>query len=176
MKNFTLALLLVSFFSGMQAEAQQFIRLTAGKNTQINNMSVSYIAALRKSRKGEDYYRITVSVTNNGADYLQLFPRAVKTYVKTGHSALAYFQFVNATGRGFSATSGKLYARPLTMVVPFKCKKCPPPPPNSKKDPYNHYVSTYIIGTQFRNGSTLSHSYNIRVPQGVVPVVRVMVR
>ncbi len=166
---------LVLLFTGMQLEAQQFVNLKAGKNTQINGISVSYIAARKKTKKGEDYYRITVSVTNRGADYMQLFSEASKTFSKTNHNALAYFQFVNATGRGLSATSGKLYARPLTMPVPYKCKKCPPPA-DSKEDPYNHYVSTYYIGMQFQSGATISHTYNTRVHEGVVPVVRVMIR
>lgn len=176
MKKFTLSLFVVLLFAALSSEAQQFVILKAGKTTQINGISVSYIAALRKSKKGEDYYRITVSITNNGGDYQQLFSEASRTFTKSNHNALAYFQFVNATGRGFSATSGKLYARPLTMAVPVKCKKCPPPPADSKKDPYNHYVLTYYVGMQFRSGSTITRSYSTRVPEGVVPVVRVMIR
>jgi hypothetical protein len=175
MKKFILSLFLVSFFAGMQLEAQQFVVLKAGKTTQINGISVSYIAAIRKTKKGEDYYRATVSITNNGGDYQQLFSEASKVFTKIGHNALAFFQFVNATGRGFSAVSGKLYARPLTIVVPYKSKKCPPPT-DSKEDPYNHYVETYYIGMQFPSGATISKSFSSRVPEGVVPVVRVMIR
>jgi len=173
MNKFILSLFLVSFFAGMQLEAQQFVNLKAGKTTQINGISVSYIAAIRKTKKGEDYYRITVSITNNGNNHQQLFSEASKVFTKIGHDPLAYFQFVNATGRGFSAVSGKLYAGPLTIAVPYKTKKCPPPA-DSKEDPYNHYVETYFIGMQFPNGTTISKSFSIRVPEGVVPVVRAM--
>mgnify|MGYP000022345448 CR=1 FL=1 len=173
MKKFILSLFLISFFAGMQLEAQQFVTLRAGKATQINGVSASYITAIRKTKKGEDYYRVTVSITNNGGDVQQIFSEASRVYTKIGHTALAYFQFVNATGRGFSAVSGKLFARPLTIVVPYKSKKCPPPA-DSKEDPYNHYVETYYIGMQFPSGATISKSFSIRVPEGVVPVVRVM--
>ncbi len=174
MKKFILSLFLVSFFAGMQLEAQQFVTLRAAKATQINGISASYIAALRKSKKGEDFYRVTVSITNNGGDVQQIFSEASKVFTKIGHNALAYFQFVNATGRGFSAVSGKLYARPLTIMVPYKTKKCPPPT-DSKEDPYNHYVETYFIGMQFPSGATISKSFSIRVQEGVIPVVRVMI-
>ncbi len=174
MKKFILSLFVVSFFAGMQLEAQQFVILKAGKTTQINGISVSYIAALRKSKKGEDYYRATVSITNNGGTYQQIFSEASKVFTKIGHDPLAYFQFVNATGRGFSAVSGKLYASPLTIMVPYKSKKCPPPT-DSKEDPYNHFIETYYIGMQFPNGTTISKSFNIRVPEGALPVVRVMI-
>ncbi len=175
MKKLILLLLLTSFFFGTKLEAQQFIILKAGQNTQINGFTASYIAALKKTKKGVDYYRVTVSITNMGSDFLQLFSQASRTFVKTDHNALAYFQFVNATGRGLSATSGKLYAHPLTMPVPYKCRKCPPPA-DSKKDPYNHYVVSYYIGLQFRNGATISRTYDIRVSEGTKPVVRVIIQ
>ncbi len=173
MKKFILSLFLVSFFAGMQLEAQQSVILRAAKATQINGISASYIAAIRKTKKGEDYYRVTVSITNNGGNYQQLFSEASKVFTKIGHSALAYFQFANATGRGFSAVSGKLYAGPLSILVPYKSKKCPPPA-DSREDPYNHFIETYFIGMQFPSGATISKSFSIRVPEGVVPVVRVM--
>ncbi len=175
MKKFILSLFLVSFFAGMQLEAQQFVTLRAAKATQINGISVSYIAAIRKTKKGEDYYRVTVSITNNGGNIQQIFSEASKVFTKIGHNALAYFQFVNATGRGFSAVSGKLFARPLTIAVPYKTKKCPPPA-DRKEDPYNHYIVTYYIGMQFQRGATITRAYNIRVPEGTNPVVRVMIR
>lgn len=175
MKRFILSLFLVSFFAVIQLEAQQFVILSAAKTTQINGISASYIAAIRKTKKGEDYYRVTVSITNDGGNIQQLFSEASKVFTKIGHNALAYFQFVNATGRGFSAVSGKLFARPLTILVPYKSKKCPPPT-NSKEDPYNHHIETYFIGMQFPSGATISKSYSIRVPEGVIPVVRVMIR
>jgi len=175
MKKFTLSLLLILFFVGAQVEAQQFVTLKAGKTTQINGVSVSYVAAIKKTRKGEDYYRITVSITNNGSDYQQIFSEASKIFTKIGHNALAHFQFVNATGRGFSAVAGKLYARPLTIAVPYKTKKCPPPT-DSKEDPYNHHIATYYIGMQFPRGATITHVYSIRVPEGASPVVRVLIQ
>ncbi len=175
MKKFTLSLFLILFFIGTQVEAQQFVTLQAGKTTQINDISASYIVAKKKTRKGEDYYRVTVSITNNGGNYQQIFSEASKVFTKIGHNALAHFQFVNATGRGFSAVAGKLYARPLTIAVPYKTKKCPPPT-DSKEDPYNHYIATYYIGMQFQSGATITHTYSIRVPEGANPVVRVMIR
>ena len=160
------------FVSGLHG--QQFVRLLPEKTLEINGYDVSYIASLKKTRKGEDYYRITVTVTNTGNDFLQLFREAQKNFDRTYYQPVAYFQFVNATGRGLSATSGKIYPRPLTISVPYACKKCPPPT-DSKADKYNHYVMSYYIGLQFRRGSTLSHTYDIRVHKGEYPVVRVMV-
>ncbi len=175
MKKFTRSLFLILLFAGLQLEAQQFVILKAGKTTQINGISTSYIAALRKTKKGEDYYRITVSVTNTGNDFQQLFQVASTTYTKTDQNALAYFQFVNATGRGLSATTGKLYAGPLTIDVPYKCKKCPPPT-DSHADKYNHYFATYVIGIQFLHGATITHAYDIRVHKGATPIVRAMIK
>ncbi len=175
MKKFTSFLFLVLFFTGMRLEAQQFVTLKVGKTTQINGISVNYIAAKKKTRKGEDHYRITISITNTGREYQQLFSKASRTFNKIGHPALAYFQFVNATGRGFSAISGKLYAHPLTIEVPYKSKKCPPPA-DSKEDPYNHYVGTYYIGMQFQSGTTLTGVYSVRVTEGTKPIVRVMIQ
>ncbi len=136
---------------------------------------MSYVATMKKSKKSEDYYRITVSVTNSGSDYMELFREAETRFDKEHLQPLAFFQFSNATGRGFSATTGKLYPQPLTMPVPYKCKKCPPPS-DSKKDPYNHYTVTYYIGVQFRHGSLITGRYDIRVPAGTKPVVKVIVR
>ncbi|GMT45938.1 MAG: hypothetical protein IEMM0006_1770 [bacterium] len=175
MRKFVSTLFLVLIFSGVQLEAQNFVTLKAGKTTQINNIAVSYIAAIKKTKKGEDLYRVTISITNRGGVFQRIFSRAVKTFRKTDNNALAYFQFVNATGRAFSAISGKLYAQPLTIEMPYKCRKCPPPA-DKKKDLYNHYVKSYIIGTQFQSGTTLTGTYNIRVSRGVTPVVRVMIR
>ncbi len=175
MRKIVSTLFLVLIFSGIQLEAQNFVTLKAGETTQINSIAVSYIAAIKKTKKGEDLYRITVSITNRGGDFQQIFSRATRIFRKTVNNALAYFQFVNATGRAFSATSGKLYAQPLTIEVPYKCRKSPPPV-DKKKDPYNYYVRPYIIGTQFQSGTTLTGTYNIRVLQGVTPIVRVMIR
>jgi len=176
MKQFVILILLSGFFLFAEMHAQQLVTLQNGKSTQINNYTVSYVATLKKSKKSEDYYRVSVSVANSGNDYLLLYPQATLNFVKEQQQPLAYFQFVNATGRGFSATSGKLYPNPLTMVVPYKCKKCPPPPADSKQDPYNHYSASYYIGVQFRHGSVKVHRYDIRVPSGTVPVVKVIIR
>jgi len=57
--------------------------------------------------------------------------------------------------------------------VPYKCKKCTPV--KKDEDPYNHYTKSVIIGTQLAAGSTLSEAFNIRVPEGEIPTVRVMI-
>jgi len=175
MRKIVSTLFLVLIFSGVQLEAQDFVTLKAGKTTQINNIAVSYIAAIKKTKNGEDLYRVTVSVTNRGSVFQRLFSMATRIFRKTDNNALAYFQFVNATGRAFSAVSAKLYAQPLTIDVPYKCRKCPPPV-DKKKDLYNHHVRPYIIGTQFQSGTTLTGTYHIRVSRGATPVVRVMIR
>ncbi len=175
MKRLTLLLSVSVVFSFLEINAQQLVTLHNGKDTQINNYTVSYVASLKKSKKSEDYYRINVSVANDGGDYLELFRLATKTFNKEHLQPVAFFQFANATGRGFSATSGKLYPNPLTITVPYKCKKCPPPT-NSKEDPYNHYSATYYIGVQFKQGSIITKRFDIRVPAGKEPVVKVIVR
>ena len=175
MKKTTLLLLLSGIFVFSEMSAQQLVTLHNGKDTQINNYTVSYVATMKKSKKSEDYYRITVSVTNSGSDYMELFREAETNFDKEHLQPLAFFQFANATGRGFSATTGKLYPHPLTMPVPYRCKKCPPPS-DSKEDPYNHYTATYYIGIQFRHGSLITGRYDIRVPAGTEPVVKVIVR
>jgi hypothetical protein len=176
MKRLVILMLLFGILSFTAMQAQQLVTLQNGKSTQINHYTVSYVATLKKTKKSEDYYRISVSVTNTGNDFLQLFPQATLSFVKEHQQPLAYFQFVNATGKGLSATSGKLYPNPVRMVVPYKCKKCPPPPADSKQDPYNHYSASYYIGVQFRHGSVKVHRYDIRVPSGTTPVVKVIVR
>ncbi len=173
MKRKVFLLLVSVLFAFSEMSAQQLVTLHNGKDTQINNYTVSYVATRKKSKKSEDYYRITVSVTNNGGNYLELFREAETSFNKEHLQPLAFFQFANATGRGFSATTGKLYPNPLTIAVPYKCKKCPPPT-NSKEDPYNHYTATYYIGVQFRHGSLITGRYDIRVPAGTEPVVKVI--
>ncbi|HFB61685.1 MAG TPA: hypothetical protein ENJ69_01755, partial [Bacteroidetes bacterium] len=73
MKKTTLLLLLSGIFVFSEMSAQQLVTLHNGKDTQINNYTVSYVATMKKSKKSEDYYRITVSVTNSGSDYMELF-------------------------------------------------------------------------------------------------------
>ena len=174
MKKFTLFLFFTGLLFSSAVHAQQFITLHAGKNTQINGFTASYVAVLRKSKKGEDYYRVTVSLINNENDYLHLFGRATETFIKSDQEPLAVFQFANATGRGLSATKAKMYPHPLTISVPYKCKKCPPPS-NPKEDPYNHYVKKYYIGVQLQHGSIIMGRYDIRVPAGMKPIVRVSI-
>ncbi len=174
MKKITLFLFVIGLLFDTTAFSQQFVTLQAGKTTQIDGFSASYVAVLRKSKKGEDYYRVTVSLTNNENDYIQLFGRATETFIRTDQQPLAIFQFANATGRGFSSTKAKMYPHPVTISVPYKCKKCPPPT-NPKEDPYNHYVKRYYIGVQLQHGSIIMGRYDIRVPAGMKPVVRVAV-
>ncbi len=175
--KFKLSLLAVFtlLFIAVDGFSQDFIDLKPGETQEINGVAVSYVAAKKKSRKGQDLYRVTVSITNHGGDYIQIFHMARKIFVKTDQNALAYIQFVNATGRAMSATSGKIYSKPLTVQVPIDIPKCPPPA-NPKADKYNHVVRTYVTGTRFLSGSTLSRTFNVRVSQGSFPQVRVMLK
>ena len=175
--KFKLSLLAVFtlLFIAVDGFSQDFIDLKPGETQEINGVAVSYVAAKKKSRKGQDLYRVTVSITNHGGDYIQIFHMARKIFVKTDQNALAYIQFVNATGRAMSATSGKIYSKPLTVQVPIDIPKCPPPT-NPKADKYNHVVRTYVTGTRFLSGSTLSRTFNVRVSQGSFPQVRVMLK
>jgi len=172
-----LALLFVipTFMIPTAGYGQNFINLKAGETQEINGIAVSYIAAKKKTKKGQDLYRVTVTITNHGSDYLQMFPIAMKVFMKNDRNALAYFQFVNATGRGMSATTGKIHAKPLTIQVPIDCLKCPVPK-DPKADKYKHTIKTYVIGTRFLSGSTFSRVFNIRVAEGSIPSVRAMLK
>jgi hypothetical protein len=170
-----LLLLLPMIFILSTAHGQDFINLNPGETQEINGIAVSYVAAKKKTKKGEDLYRVTVSITNHGGDYIQVFPMAKRIFVKKDENALAYIQFTNATGRGMSATSGKLYSNPMVVQVPISCLKCPPPT-NPKADKYTHTIKNYVVGTRFLSGSTISRAFNVRVSQGGFPNVRVMIK
>lgn len=156
-----------------QLQAQDYVDLNLGDSQQLQGIQVNFNGVIKKTKKGEDYYRATVTVTNEGRSWYNIFDQAVTTYIKSEKSVVVHLNFLNATGRGMSATSGKIYGNPITVQVPYKCKKCPPPKDN-KEDPYNHYLKPYVVGTQFLNGSSLVHSFSIRVHEGDKPKVRVM--
>ncbi len=153
--------------------SQSFTELTNGNNVQIHGMLVGYTAVKKDTKKGSDLYRITATVTNQSSDYLKLFDYATETFEDNPQNALAYFQFTNANGKAFSSTSAHFYLNPKYIKVPYSCKKCPPVAKD--EDPENHYTKSVIIGAEFVSGSTKSESYHIRVPEGEVPKVRVMV-
>jgi len=155
------------------AFSQNFTELQHRKDVQINGLLVSYSVVNKGSKKGSDLYKLTATITNQGNDYLRIYSTAPKVFVKKPENALAYFQFTNATGKALSATSAHFYPKPMHIKVPYKCKKCPPIAKD--EDPYNHYTKSVIIGTQFVSGSTMTKTFNIRVAEGNVPSVRVMI-
>ncbi len=157
------------------SKAQGYVELQEGKTQSINGIDASYLTLKRKEKRGEDYYRITVTVTNQAANWIHLFSKAAPTFIKNDRMAMAHFRFVNATGRGLSATNGKVFPQPILIKVPISVKKCPPPK-NPKEDPYNHHLKTYVVGTQFLNGETVTHSFNIRVQEGTIPRVQVLIQ
>lgn len=170
------ALLFLSLFLIIStAFGQDFINLKPGESQEINGIAVSYIAAKKKTRKGEDLYRVTVSLTNHGGDFIHLFPMAKKYFIKKVEKALAYVQFTNATGTGLSTTSAKIYSKPIRMKVPIDCLITPAPTdPDAPKSV--HTIQNYIIGTRFLSGSTINGTYNVRVSHGDFPKVRVMIQ
>lgn len=62
---------------------------------------------------------------------------------------------------------------PIYINVDYTCDKCPPL--KKDEDPKKYNNKSVVIGTQFPPGSTLSNVYNIRVPEGEDPTVRVMI-
>lgn len=171
-KNATCLLLFVSLFIG-STFGQEFIELSDSQEIEINGLLVGYTSVLKESKKDSDLYRITTTITNRGDNYIRIFESSPDVFTEKPDNALAYFQFTNATGKALSATSAYFYPKPMYIKVPYKCKKCPPIAKD--EDPYEHYVKSIIIGTQFVSGSTLTSQYNIRVDEGVIPKVRVMV-
>jgi hypothetical protein len=171
--KFSAVILFLAF--GFQLSAQDYVELELGQTKAMQSVQVNFNGVIKKTKHNEDYYRVTVTVTNEGRSWFTIFDRAVKSYVKSDKSVVAQMNFLNATGRGLSATRGKIYGRPIMVQVPYKCKKCPPPK-SKKEDPYNHYLRPYVVGSQFQNGSSLVHSFSIRVPEGQKPKVRVMLQ
>lgn len=171
--RFSAVILFLAF--AFQLSAQDYVEVQLGQTKMMQNVQVNFNGVIKKTKRNEDYYRVTVTVTNEGSNWFTIFDRAEKSYVKSEKSVVAHMDFLNATGRGLSATRGKIYGMPVTVQVPYKCKKCPPPK-DKKKDPYNHYLRPYVVGSQFLNGSSLVHSFNIRVPEGQKPKVRVMIQ
>ena len=154
--------------------SQNFVELNNGEDQEINGILVSYNAVLKESKKGSDLYRITTTITNQGADYLRFFDSSPETFVEKPENAIAYFQFTNANGKALSATKEYFYPIPRYIKVSYKCKKCPPPT-NKDEDPYEHYTKSVIIGTHFVSGSTSTKVSSVRVNEGEIPEVRVMV-
>lgn len=168
-------LLLFLVFGTGVSKAQGYVDLQEGKTQSINGIDASYLTLKRKEKKGEDFYRITVTLTNQGANWIHIFSTAAPTFIKNERTAMAHFRFVNATGRGLSATTGRAFPQPILIKVPIDTKKCPPPK-NPKEDPYNHELRTYVAGTQFLNGETVTYSFNIRVEEGIIPKVQVLIQ
>lgn len=176
MKKFFISYFLIFLVFGTGiSEAQGFVDLREGRTQTVYGFNASYQTFKRKTKKGEDYYRITVTLTNRGSDWVHVFPVAARRFVRNNKTFLADFRFVNATGRGFSATNGKLYPKPVYIKVPIDIKKNPPPK-NPKADQYNHYMRTYVAGIQFLNGQTMTRSFNIRVRQDAIPRVQVLIQ
>lgn len=175
MKSVKLSAFFLLLFFGFQLSAQSYVDLKLGESKQDDNIKATFNGAIKKTKKGEDYYRVTVTITNEGMGWHTIFDRAMQTYVKSEKSVIVHVNFLNATGRGMSSTTGKIYGNPIYVDVPIRVKKCPPPK-DKKEDPYNHYLRRYVVGVQFANGSSLVHSFNIRVPEGTTPQVRVMLQ
>ncbi len=173
MKNFAYIFLIIFSFFANPLFSQSFVDLKDGKDIEINGILVGYNAVLKDSKKDSDLYRITTTITNRGGDYIRTFNVSPETFTEIPENAIAFFQFTNANGKALSATEAYLYPKPMYIKVPYKCKKCPPIAKD--EDPYEHYTKSVIIGTQFVSGSTLSKTYNIRVGEGEIPTIRVMI-
>jgi hypothetical protein len=174
MMNNKFVLLLVIFaFMATNLKSQDFTQLENGKNIQVVGMLVGFTVVKKETKKGSDLYRLTATITNQSSDYLKIFETVPESFNDDPQNALAYFQFTNANGKALSATNARFYMNPKYIKVPYSCKKCPPI--KKDEDPYNHYTKSVIIGAEFLSGSTKSESYHIRVPEGEIPKVRVMV-
>ncbi len=166
-------LLIVAVFIINYANSQTFTMLKDGADTEIDGMLVSYNVIKKGTKKGSDLYRLTATVTNQNNNYMRIFENAIEAFSENPDFTLAYFQFTNANGKAFSSTSARFYPKPLYINVPYSCKKCKPVAKD--EDPENHYNKQVVIGTQFPVGSTISKVYNIRVPEGEIPTVKVMI-
>lgn len=173
MKNIVPALVIITILFVTPVFGQGFTELKNGEDAQINGMLVSYSIVKKETKKGSDLYRLTATVTNQNSKHTHIFDVAMESFIEEPQNAIAYFQFTNANGKALSATSGHFYPNPLYISVPYKCKKCTPV--KEDEDPYNHYTESVVIGSQFPVGSTISKVYHIRVPEGEVPTVRVMI-
>lgn len=173
MKNLFIVIVFCFSILANPVFSQDFVDLRSGEDVEVNGILVSYNAVLKDTKKDSDLYRITTTITNRGGDYMRVFSSSPEIFIEKPENAIAYFQFTNANGKALSATSEYFYPKPMYIKVPYKCKKCPPIAKD--EDPYEHYTQSVIIGTQFVSGSTLSKVANVRVPEGEIPQVRVMV-
>lgn len=173
MKKFKRILLFAFSLIVFTSYSQEFVDLQSGDDVVINGLLVGFNVVKKETKKGADLYKLTATITNRGGDYIRIFDVSPELFVEKPENALAYFQFTNATGKAMSATNAHFYPKPKYIRVPYKCKKCPPI--KKDEDPYDHYTKSVIIGTEFVSGSTISKVYNIRVAEGEIPQVRVMV-
>jgi len=153
--------------------AQGFVELKSGEDSQINGMIVSFNVVKKQTKKGNDLYKLTATVTNQENSNFRLFNKAQDVLIEETKNAIAYFQFTNATGKAMSSTGARFYPSPVYIKVPYECEKCPPL--KKDEDPNEYYSKSMVIGTEFATGSTISKMYNIRVPEGEEPTVRVMI-
>ncbi len=174
MKNLIqlITFILVILFSAPLV-AQTFTQLEDGKDMQINGVLVSYSVVKKKTKKGEDLYHLTATITSQESNHRKLFNTARESLIEEPKNAIVYFQFTNATGKALSSTSAYFYPNKLYINVNYECDKCPPI--KEDEDPYIHNSKSVIIGTEFPQGSTSSDVFNIRVIEGDIPTVRVMV-
>lgn len=173
MKKLLFPFLILFCFSVNQGFSQNFVELTDGQDVELNGMLVSYNAVLKESKKESDLYRITTTITNKAGDFMRIFDVSPEVFIEKPENALAYFQFTNANGKALSATNAYFYPTPMYVKVSYKCKKCGPL--QKDEDPYEYFTKSAIVGTQFVAGSTLSKVSNVRVSEGEIPKVRVMV-
>ena len=174
MKNLTLFIIFITTLMMIKpVVSQTFNNLEDGKDMQIDGLLVSYSVVKNKTKKGEDLYHLTATITSQTDKYLKLFNTAKETLKEEPKNAIVFFQFTNATGKAFSVTNAYFYPNRLYINVDYDCDKCPPL--KEDEDSYIHNSKSYIIGTEFPSGSTSSDVYKIRVPEGEKPTVRVMV-
>jgi len=173
MKTYALVIGIIISILSNSLYSQGFIQLKKGEDSQVNGMIVSYNVVKKQTKKGNDLYRLTTTVTNQENNYFRLFSTAQDFIVEEKKNAFAYFQFTNATGKALSNTSAYFYPSAVHIKVPYECEKCPPL--KKDEDPNEYYTKSMIIGTEFAIGSTVSKVYNIRVPEGEDPMVRVMI-
>ncbi|MFK5857348.1 MAG: hypothetical protein QM503_14555 [Bacteroidota bacterium] len=152
---------------------QGFTELENGVDMEVDGMIVSYSVVKKQTKKGNDLYRLTATITSHTHTEIDIFNNAEDFLIEDPKGAIAYFQFTNATGKAFSETKAYFYPTPIYVNVDYTCDKCPPL--KKDEDPKKHKSKSVIIGTEFPPGSTSSNVYNIRVPEGEEPTVRVMI-
>lgn len=166
MKRISLFLFAASLIFSNISFAQSWQKIEEGKTLHLEGMDVSYITSFIKTKKGQDIYAVTATISNNGPDLIRLFPQARYDFIEEPQNAWAHFRFTNATGKGLSSRQGYIYPESISMMFPFKCN------PDQKKPNYK----SRVIGLGMYSGQSRTNNWRMRVNQGDKLEVMVFVK